>query len=146
MMSNMLAALIEHRRIKTTDRKARDLRSLAEKTVTRFTALGDLLLKDRSSVSVEDKARIVHAMRMVRRILKDREAMLTLYNDIAPRFLGRPGGYTRIYKTGVRQGDGASMAILEFIEAEMPDRESPSKPEGDKKKKGILGKLKRGKK
>jgi large subunit ribosomal protein L17 len=146
MMSNMLAALIEHRRIKTTERKARDLRSLAEKTVTRFTALGDLLLKDRTSVPDEDKARIVHAMRMVRRTLKDRGAILTLYNDIAPRFLGRPGGYTRIYKTGVRQGDGAPMAILEFIEAEMPDREGPATPAGEKKKKGILGKLKRGKK
>jgi large subunit ribosomal protein L17 len=145
MRSNMLAALIEHRRIKTTERKARELRSVAEKAVTRFTALGDLLLKDRTKLEAEDQARIVHAMRMVRRTLRDRQAVLTLYDDIAPRYLGRPGGYTRIYKTGTRRGDGSAMAILEFIEAELPEREGA--PAGDKKeKKGLLSRLRRKKK
>jgi len=141
MYSNMLASLIEHRRIKTTERKARDLRSIAEKTVTRFTALGDLLLKDPEKLPVEERARVVHAMRMVGRRLRDREAVLTLFNDVAPRYLGRPGGYTRMYKLGFRKGDGAPMAILEFVDAEMPEREGRAKPE--KEKKGLLGRLRR---
>jgi large subunit ribosomal protein L17 len=147
MRSNMLVSLIQHRRIKTTERKARELRGVAEKAVTRFTALGDLLLKDRTKLEPEERARIVHAMRMVRRGLRDREAVLTLYDDIAPRYLGRPGGYTRVLKTGFRRGDAAPMAILEFIEAEMPEREGePAKKGGDKEKKGLLSRLRRKKK
>jgi large subunit ribosomal protein L17 len=145
MYSNMLASLIEHRRIKTTERKARDLRRIAEKAVTRFTSLGDLLLKDRSNLPAEDKAKVIHAMRMVSRTLRDRQAVLALYEDIAPRYLGRPGGYTRIYKTGFRRGDGAPLAILEFIDAELPEREGAKKSAAPKKK-GLLGRLRRGKK
>ncbi len=109
--------------------------------------MGDLLLKDRTKLEPEERARIVHAMRMVRRGLRDREAVLTLYDDIAPRYLGRPGGYTRVLKTGFRRGDAAPMAILEFIEAEMPEREGePAKKGGDKEKKGLLSRLRRKKK
>jgi len=143
MRSNMLAALIEHRRINTTERKARVVRSAAEKLVTRFTSLGDLLLKDRTKLESEDRARVVHAMRVVRRSLRSREAMLTLYDDVAPRYLGRPGGYTRMYKTGTRRGDASPMAILEFIEAELPEREGASAKPGGEKKKGLLSRLRR---
>jgi large subunit ribosomal protein L17 len=146
MRSNMLVSLIQHRRIKTTERKARELRSDAEKAVTRFTALGDLLLKDRTKLEPEDRARIVHAMRMVRRSLRDREAVLMLYNDIAPRYLGRPGGYTRMLKTGFRRGDAAPMAILEFIDAEMPEREGEPAKKDTEEKKGLLSRLRRKKK
>lgn len=145
MYSNMLASLVEHRRIKTTERKARDLRRIAERTVTRFTALGDLLLRDPEKLSTEEKARVVHAMRMVRRRLRDRGAVLRLFNDVAPRYLGRPGGYTRMYKLGPRQGDAAPMAILEFIDAEMPEREGATRSTGEEKK-GLLGRLRRRKK
>jgi large subunit ribosomal protein L17 len=147
MYSNMLAALIEHRRIKTTERKARDLRSIAEKAVTRFTGLGDILLKDPDKLSQEEQARVVHAVRMVRRSLRNRDAVLALYDDVAPRYLGRPGGYTRMYKLGFREGDGAPMALLEFVEADMPEREGRSRvaPEGEEKK-GLLSRLRRKKK
>jgi large subunit ribosomal protein L17 len=145
MQSNMLASLIEHRRIKTTERKARELRRVAERSVSRFTALGDLLLKDRDKLPAEDRARIVHAMRMVRRRLRNRHALLTLFDDVAPRYLGRPGGYTRIYKTGFRKGDGAPMAIVEFIEAEMPEREGGGRT-SEPEKKGLLARLRRKKK
>jgi large subunit ribosomal protein L17 len=143
MYSNMLAGLVEHRRIETTEKRARVLRSLAERMVTRATRLGDLLLKDRAKLSLEDKARMFHAMRMVRRHLKRREVVLQLFDEVAPRYLGRPGGYTRIYKLGFRKGDGAPMAILEFIEAAMPEREGAPKAggEGEKKKQGRLSRL-----
>ena len=147
MYSNMLVALIEHRRIKTTERKARDLRSIAEKAVTRFTSLGDILLKDPEKLPTEEKARVVHAIRMVGRRLRDRQAVLALLNDVAPRYLGRPGGYTRMYKLGSRQGDAAPMAILEFVEAEMPEREgAPRAAQQKPEKKGILGRLRSKKK
>jgi large subunit ribosomal protein L17 len=147
MYSNMLLGLVEHGRIQTTERRARVLRSLAEKMVTRATRLGDLLLKDKSKLDAADKARLVHAMRMVRRDLKQREAVIRLFEEVAPKYLGRPGGYTRIYKTGFRKGDGAPMALLEFVDAEMPARETSRAPEAEKtEKKGRIASLLGGKK
>lgn len=145
MYSNMLASLVEHRRIKTTERKAKDLRRIAEKAVTRFTALGDILTRDPAKLAAEEKARMVHAMRVVGRRLRDRAAVVTLCNDVAPRYLGRPGGYTRIYKLGPRQGDAAPMALLEFVDAEMPEREGDRGGASGEQKKGLIDRL-RGKK
>lgn len=141
MYCNMLLGLVEHGRIQTTERRARVLRSLAEKMVTRVTRLGDLLLKDPAKLEAADKARMVHVMRMVRRDLKQRAAVLRLFDEIAPRYLGRPGGYTRIYKLGYRKGDGAPMALLEFIAAEMPAREGRAKEAAPAEKKGRLASL-----
>jgi large subunit ribosomal protein L17 len=140
MFSNMLVGLVQHGRIRTTEKRARILRSIAEKVVTRATSLGDLLLKDRAKLAAEDQARVLHAMRMVRRTLKRTDAVIHLFEEVAPRYLGRPGGYTRMYKVGFRKGDNAPLALLEFIEAEMPQREgaTPSEPE---KKKGRLASL-----
>ena len=137
MFSNMLLGLIEHGRIPTTERRARMLRRVAERIVTRAKRLKDLLLKDRNKLEAADRARVVHAMRMVRRDLKQRDA---------PRYLGREGGYTRMYKTGTRKGDGAPMAILEFVEGEMPERESAPKPAAPAEKKGRIASLLGGKK
>ncbi|MCB9557752.1 MAG: 50S ribosomal protein L17 [Deltaproteobacteria bacterium] len=131
LFSNLLAALVEHGRIRTTERKARELRSVAEKAVTRATSLGDALLKLPESLDTEQRAALVHAMRLTRRSMR-REMVLHLFREVAPRFLGRPGGYTRMVKLGNRRGDGAPMAMIEFIEAEMPPREW-DKPEPKKK-------------
>jgi large subunit ribosomal protein L17 len=148
MYQNMLLGLVEHGRIQTTEKRARVVRSLAEKMVTRATRLGDLLLKDRSKLEPTDKARVIHAMRVARRDLKQAEAVIRLFDEIAPRYLGRPGGYTRIYKIGPRKGDNAPMALIEFIEAEMPAREGVTKdaPAPVEKKKGRLASLLGGKK
>jgi large subunit ribosomal protein L17 len=133
--ANQLAAIIERGRIKTTERKAKDLRGVVERAVTRFTRLGDILTKDPAKLDVEERARLVHAMRMVRRTLnakgrsdgsntpsRERSVVMRLFDEWAPRYLGRPGGYTRILKVGPRKGDGAPMAIIEFVPAEMPQR------------------------
>jgi large subunit ribosomal protein L17 len=141
MYSNMLVGLIEHGRIKTTQRRARALRSIAEKLVTRATSLGDLLLKDKSRLQAEDKARLIHAMRLVRRELKQPDAVARLFEEVAPRYLGRPGGYTRTYRSGFRKGDNAPMVLLEFIEAEMPEKEGSVSKEEPGKKKGRLASL-----
>lgn len=144
MFSNMLLSLLEHGRIQTTERKARELRRVAERTVTRATRLGDVLLKDPGKLDAEDRARLVHAMRQVRRTLRDRDAVMRLFDEWAPRYLGRPGGYTRIYKLGARRGDGAPMAQIEFVDAEMPEREGRADDGGSdeqsgKSKKGLFG-------
>ncbi len=142
MYSNMLMALVEHGRIQTTDRKAKALRSLAERMVTRATRLGDILLKEPDSLSQEDRAAKVHAMRTVRRTLRDRDSVVRLFEEWAPRYLGRPGGYTRIMKVGFRRGDAAPVSIVEFIDAEMPEKEGDA-PDDDAKKKGILDRIRR---
>lgn len=135
MYSNMLKSLVEYGRIETTERKAKELRGIAERVVTRATSLGDLLEKDWSELELEDRARVVHAMRMARRTLRDRDAVLQLFQEVAPRFLGRPGGYTRVIKKGFRKGDGAPMALIEFIDAREVQKAAAG---GEEEKKGGL--------
>jgi large subunit ribosomal protein L17 len=144
-MSNMLAALIEHGRIRTTETKARELRRHAERAVSRATRLGDILLKDRGKLDQEDKARFVHAVRLAKRRVRSRDAVLRLFDEWAPRYLGRPGGYTRMLKLGNRRGDNAPMALLEFVPADMPAREQGSTKDETKEKRKKRGFLGRGK-
>jgi len=116
MYANMLCSLIEHGRIKSTDRKIRDLRRIAERTITKATRLGDLLKQDADAMTSDQRARIVHAMRDVRKTVKSRDAVSRLFNHVAPKCLGRPGGYTRSFKLGNRKGDNAPMRLLELVD------------------------------
>ncbi len=100
MFRNQLASLFQHERIETTLAKAKALRPIAEKLVTQG--------RDDS----------VHARRLARRWVEDRTILSKLFDDIAPRFSDRPGGYLRIVKLGPRRGDGAERAILEFVDYE----------------------------
>jgi large subunit ribosomal protein L17 len=98
LFRNQIASLIEHGRIRTTEAKAKELRRVAEKVITRA------------------RQDTVHARRLVRRWVPNRDLVKKLFDDIAPRFADRPGGYTRILKLGPRTGDAAEMAILEFVD------------------------------
>jgi large subunit ribosomal protein L17 len=98
LFRNQLSSLIQHEQIRTTLEKAKELRPLAERIVTR------------------GKRGTVHDRRLVGRWLADRKEVAKLFDEIAPRFAERQGGYTRIIKLGPRRGDGAEMAILEFVE------------------------------
>ena len=80
-LSNMLLGLIEHGRIKTTERKARELRGFAERAVTRATRLGQILTKDWSRLEQDDRARLVHALRVTRQTLKDWDEMPEAVQD-----------------------------------------------------------------
>ncbi len=100
MFRNQLASLVDHERITTTLAKAKELRPIAEKMVT------------------HGKKDSIHARRQVRRWLADRSRVKKLFDEIAPRFSDRQGGYTRIVKLGPRKGDGAEMALLEWVERE----------------------------
>jgi large subunit ribosomal protein L17 len=135
LFSNLVAALINEERIKTTDAKAKETRRLAERTITWARRLGDVLTKKPDKRSAEESARVVHAVRMARRMVRDRGAVVKLFDEIGPRYLARNGGYTRIVKVGQRAGDAAPMSILELIPEDAPVKKADS-PEGKGKGKG----------
>jgi large subunit ribosomal protein L17 len=98
MFRNLVTDLLRHEQIKTTEAKAKEVRGMAEKMIT--------LGKDGT----------VHARRMAFSYVNDKDVVKKLFDDIAPRFASRPGGYTRIIKLGPRLGDGAAMAQVELVE------------------------------
>ena len=100
MFRNQLSSLIEHGRIKTTLAKAKELRPIAERLITR------------------GRQDSVHARRLAGRWIQNRTTLRRLFEDVAPRFSDRPGGYTRILKLGPRTGDAAEMAYLELVDFE----------------------------
>ena len=97
ILSNLATALFEHGRITTTEAKARVLRPVAEKLITKAKK-GDL-----------------HNRREVLKTVRDKSVVHTLFTEIAPQFAERPGGYTRITKVGPRKGDNAPMAVIELV-------------------------------
>lgn len=113
LFRNQLASLVRAERITTTLQKAKELRPIAEKVIT------------------QGKRDTLHARRMVNKWIPDRELIRKVFDEIAPRFSTRPGGYLRIVRLGPRQGDGAEMAILEFVE----QGEVEQKSDGKKSKK-----------
>ena len=110
MLSNLATALFEHGRITTTETRARLLRPVAEKLITKAKR-GDL-----------------HNRREVLKTIHDKSVVHTLFTEIAPTFSERPGGYTRITKVGPRKGDNAPMAVIELVtEAYSPKAASTKK-------------------
>lgn len=124
LFANLIAALFEHERIRTTLPKARETRRLAERTITVARRLGDVLTKENRSP--EESARYVTAIRHVRSVVRNRDSVSKLFDEIGPRFLGRAGGYTRIVKLAQRPGDAAPMALLELMPDENAAAEKPA--------------------
>jgi len=98
MLANLATSLFEHGRITTTEARARRLRPVAERLITKAKR-GDL-----------------HARRQVARTIRDKEIVHVLFTEIGPRYENRNGGYTRIVKIGPRKGDNAPMAVIELVE------------------------------
>jgi large subunit ribosomal protein L17 len=118
IVSNLATQLFEHGRITTTETKARVLRPVAEKLITKAKR-GDL-----------------HNRREVLKTVRDKSVVHQLFTEIAPRFAERPGGYTRITKIGPRKGDNAPMAVIELVsEAYEPkaEKKTPAKKSAAKK-------------
>jgi large subunit ribosomal protein L17 len=101
----LIKQLFEHERITTTHAKAKAIRGEAERLIT--------IARRSSDASDAGK---VHARRLVAARLGSNQSLPKLFDDIAPRFANRPGGYTRILKLGPRKGDGAEMVVIEFVE------------------------------
>ncbi|MGH2521494.1 MAG: 50S ribosomal protein L17 [Anaerolineales bacterium] len=108
----MITQLLEHERIRTTQAKAKFIRGEAEKLIT----LAKRGLQAGAEDSAEAKAKLVHARRLVTARLNDKAMVKKLFDEIAPRYEKRPGGYTRILKLGPRLGDAAEMVLLEMVE------------------------------
>jgi large subunit ribosomal protein L17 len=115
MFRNMVTSLLDHGRIKTTEPKAKELRRFVEKTITRGISVHELVAKPVETRSKDEQALVVHAYRMAARLVRTRGALDKLFNEVAPRFKDRHGGYTRIVKIAPRAGDGAPMAIIELV-------------------------------
>lgn len=112
LLRNLVTSLLEEERIETTLAKAKELRRVADRMVT-LGKKGDLA-----------------ARRRALRVVRSQKAVRKLFTDIALRYENRPGGYTRIYRMGPRPGDGASMALIEFVD----------RPQAEKVSKGKKGK------
>ncbi len=106
LFRNMVTSLFDKERIETTDAKAHEVKSIADKMIT-LAKRGDL-----------------HARRQVMAYLTDETVVKKLFDTIAPRYKDRPGGYTRTYKVGVRRGDAAPMVILELVEGASREEEA----------------------
>ncbi|MBJ7358789.1 50S ribosomal protein L17 [Nocardioides sp.] len=103
ILSNLATALFEHGRITTTETRARTLRPVAEKLITKA--------KKAELGTVES----LHHRREVLKTIRDKSVVHTLFTEIGPSFADRPGGYTRITKLGPRKGDNAPMAVIELV-------------------------------
>lgn len=130
MLRNLAANLVLHERIETTDAKAKELRRVAERLVTRAKRLGAAAYTPQSELDAKDKARRLAATRLVGSYIPrfgvkvDKEGTSTkvdlvekVFLDLAKRFSERPGGYTRIIKLGPRRGDNAPVALIEWVDA-----------------------------
>jgi len=114
MFSNMAVALIKHEQIKTTLPKAKDLRPVVEKLIT-LGKKGGLANRRRAFA-----------------MLRDDDAVSKLFSTLADRYKSRAGGYTRVLKAGVRYGDAASMAFIEFMDRDVEAKGKNSGPTGEK--------------
>jgi large subunit ribosomal protein L17 len=138
MFRALAANLVAHERIETTDAKAKELRRVAERLITRAIRLGPLAFTPHDQLSDADRARRLAAQRNVGRFLhrftvvqkdgQDQKIDLLekVFVDLAIRFHGRPGGYTRIIKLGRRRGDNAPMSLIEFVEGNAVPPRRPS--------------------
>lgn len=105
MLKNMTISLVKAERIETTLTRAKELRKFVERTIT----LG------KKFNATDDVAKQIHLRRQAFAFLRNEEAVVKVFKEIAPKYIERNGGYTRITKTDVRRGDSAEMAIIELV-------------------------------
>ena len=125
MLRNQASALLLHERIETTVPKAKELKPFVERIIT---------IAKRSLADTSDPVRGVNARRLVARDIADQAVVSKLFDEIAPRFVERPGGYTRLLRLGHRRGDSADVAMIELVGSEYDPNAEP------KGKKGKAGK------
>jgi large subunit ribosomal protein L17 len=144
MLRALTANLVAHERIETTDAKAKELRRVAERLITRAIRLGPIAYTPHEKLSIADRARRHAAQQQVgsylRRFQVTQEGgestkvdlIEKVFVDLAKRFKARPGGYTRIIKLGRRRGDNAPMSVIEFVEKGEPRAAAEPKVEAAK--------------
>ena len=137
MLRNLAANLITHERIETTEAKAKELRRVAERLISKAARLGKVAHTPQSELSPADKARRLHASRLLASFVPrwgvtgagtKVDIVEKVLVDLTRRFEGRPGGYTRIVKLGPRRGDGAQMTLIELVDAKPAEDKKPAAP------------------
>lgn len=158
MMRNLVTSLLVHERVTTTDAKAKELKRVAERLVTKATRVSEFADENPGRLSQSERARLVHARRVAAKHVRawsvDRDeneidVLWKLFTVLGPRFAERPGGYTRIVKLpNPRKGDAAPMSIVEFVDYDevMETMGGDEEGGGGAKKRGLLGGLFGGKK
>jgi large subunit ribosomal protein L17 len=150
LLRNLVTALFMHERIETTLAKAKELRTFAEPLITKAIKLRKILPSGNKKPTAEVSELALRMRRMIGegfpaaatmkgqdgdRFLSRRELVAFIVDDIAPRYLKRPGGYTRIRRLGFRKGDDAPIVILELVPGEAVKSEDKPKDEAPEKKK-----------
>ena len=125
LLRNQATALIRHERIETTVPKAKELRPFVERLIT---------IAKRGLAAGDANGRLLTARRLVLEDIQDRTVVGKLFDDIAPRFEARAGGYTRLLRIGFRRGDGADVAQVELVGSEYDPNAEVEKPEGGAEK------------
>ncbi len=113
LMKNLATALFEHKSIKTTEAKAKELRPYAEKLITKARVA---LKREKLGLLPEGQTIDIHSRRMVAKFIKSKAVLQELFDTIAPAVENRDGGYTRIVKIGFRRGDAAREAQIELVD------------------------------
>jgi large subunit ribosomal protein L17 len=139
MLRNLTANLILHERIETTDAKAKELRRVAERLITKARRLGPVAYTAQADLSPADRARRLAAVRRISAYIprfgvrieaggveKRIDLVEKIMLDLAKRFATRPGGYTRIVKFGPRRGDNAPISLIELMGEAEPKGDSPA--------------------
>jgi large subunit ribosomal protein L17 len=133
MLRNQAEALIRHERLETTMPKAKELRPFVERIIT---------IAKRGLAGGDANGKSLHARRLVLRDIQNRDVVSKLFDSIAPRFEGRPGGYTRILRLGYRRGDSAEVAQIELVGSEYdPNAETEKDAAAKPQPKGVGGRL-----
>ena len=136
MLRNQATALLRHESLTTTVARAKELRPFVERLIT---------IAKRSLSGSTANGRDLHARRLVMHDLQDRDVVRKLFDTVAPRFAGRPGGYTRLLRVGFRRGDAAEIAQVELVGSEFNPRAEAEagakKTEVAPKAKGVGGRL-----
>ncbi|MBN1495254.1 MAG: 50S ribosomal protein L17 [Spirochaetes bacterium] len=122
MFANMVTSLFRHERIVTTKEKGKELKRISERLITRA--------KRNMDLPAADEGKKLHNKREVMKVVKDRYILKKLFEDIAPRFKDRKGGYTRIYLLGKRSGDAAEMSIVELVDRKVVESKPAEKEKG----------------
>src|SRR3954454_8905174 len=145
MFRALTANLVAHERIETTDAKAKELRRVAERLITKAVRLGAVAYTPHAELSIADRARRQAAQQQVGGFLRRFQVTESggestkvdliekVFLDLAKRFKSRPGGYTRIVKLGRRRGDNAPMSLVEFVELGAGAAAARVADEGEKK-------------